>query len=121
MRVTQGGTQIWCPKCQEVSVCKGVNPSTLGKESGQRWYKTKHTDVQWFRRGRVCQTCYHEFLTAEVGEPFLDELCELRDALKELKENAELYVKQSSATSESLAKLTKSLSVLRALKIYKEV
>lgn len=118
-RVAQGGTQIWCPECEEVRVCAAVNPSTLGNPSGQRWYKQRHVDIQWFRRGRICQTCGHQFLTAEVNEQFLDELVELRDALREIKSNAEAYVKQSSAAAKSLAKLSQSLSVLRALKIYK--
>jgi hypothetical protein len=119
MRISQGGTQLWCPECKKTRICKAVNPSTLGEESGQRWYHTNHTDVHWFRRGRICQECEHEFLTAEVDEQFVDELCELRDALRDLKANAEAYVKQSSEASKSLATLTKSLRVLRALKVYK--
>lgn len=119
-RVAQGGTQMWCPSCKNVTVCAAVNPSTLGNPSGQRWYKTNHSDINWFRRGRICQRCNNEFLTAEVDEQFVDELVELRDALREIKSNAEAYVKESAAASKSLAKLSASLSVLRALKIYKD-
>lgn len=72
------------------------------------------------RRGRVCQDCYHEFLTAEVDERFIDELVELRDALAEIKANAEAYVTESAAASRSLSKLSASLGVLRAVKIYKK-
>ena len=119
MRTTQGGTQKWCPECKEVRVCAAVNPSQLGAKSGQRWYRKDHSDVQWFRRGLVCQTCQHEWLSAELPEAFIDELVELRDALSDIKANAETYVKESGKASKSLAKLSEALSVLRALKIYK--
>ena len=119
MRTTQGGTQKWCPKCQATRVCAAVNPTMLGKSSGQRWYKTQHSDIQWFRRGLVCQSCRHSWLSAEIPEDFLDELVELRNALSDIKANAEAYVKESAKASESLSKLGNSLSVLRALKVYK--
>lgn len=119
-RVSQGGTKKWCPTCQSVQVCAAVNPSTLGESSGQRWYNRDHTDIQWFRRGLVCQKCASEWLTAELPEKFLDELVELRDALKQIKQNAESYVKESQKASASLTKLSASLSVLRALKAYRD-
>ncbi len=120
MRVTQGGTQKWCPKCQVVTVCAAVNPSQLGATSGQRWFRRDHSDIRWFRRGLVCKKCDHEWLSAEVPEEFLDELVELRDALSDIKSNAETYAKESDRASKSLAKLSGALSVLRALKIYKK-
>ncbi len=119
MRTSQGGTQKWCPNCEDVKVCAAVNPSQLGEKSGQRWYKEDHSDIQWFRRGLVCQTCGHEWLSAEVPEDFIDELVELRDALRDIKTNAETYAKESDKASKSLAKLSEALSVLRALKVYK--
>ena len=68
----------------------------------------------------VCQTCEHEWLSAEVPEAFVDELVELRNALRDIKENAESYIKESEKASRSLVKLSQTLSVLRALKIYKK-
>lgn len=120
MRTAQGGTQIYCPQCERVRVCKAINPSYIAYESGQRWSRTDHTDINWFRRGRECLICGHEFLTAELDENFVTELVELRDALSEIKRNAEAYTKESAAAATSLEKLTKSLSVLRALNIYKK-
>lgn len=76
-------------------------------------------DIQWFRRGRECQHCGTQFLTSEVQETFLDELVELRDALGDLKKNAERYVGASKDAEASLHELTESLQVLRALQIYK--
>jgi len=116
----QGGTQKWCPNCESIQVCTAVNPSQLGEQSGQRWYKPDHADIQWFRRGLICQQCQNEWLTAEVEERFLSELVELRDALKEIKTHAEAYVKESQKAGQSLTKLSSSLSVLRALKVYRD-
>ncbi len=91
MKVTQGGTKLWCPTCKRVTVCKGINPSYVAGESGQRWHRADHKDIQWFRRGRECLSCSSQFLTAEVDEDFLGELVRLRDTLKSIKVNAEAY------------------------------
>ena len=120
VRTTQGGTQKWCPSCREIQICTAVNPSQLGFESGQRWYRSDHSDIQWFRRCLVCASCGHKWLSAELPEDFLDELVELRNALRDIKANAEAYMDEAERASAGLAKLTKSLSVLRALRIYQE-
>ena len=122
MRVTKGGTDMYCPSCKEVTTCKAVpaalvtyNPS----DYGQRKYYTKHDDIQFFQRGRECLSCGHDFVSAEVDLLFLEELVELRGALSDIKGNAEAFVKQSAAASVSLEKLSGSLGILRALKVYK--
>jgi hypothetical protein len=120
MRVAQGGTQMHCPYCGEVQVCRAISTTELGKRSGQRWYREDHEDIRWFRRGRECTACNNRFVTAEVDEDFLDELVELRNALANLKVNAEEYVKESTAASAALARLTSSLGLLRALNVYRE-
>lgn len=119
MRNAQGGTKKWCPSCEKIQVCTAVNPSKIAYESGQRWYKEDHQDINWFRRGLVCQSCNHEWLTAEVEENFLEELVELRDALSQIKVHAEAYAAESDKAANSLKKLGESLSVLRALKVYR--
>lgn len=116
----QGGTKKYCPQCKGVTICAAINPSQLGEKAGQRWYNKAHPDLQWFRRGLVCQACDDTWLTAEVHEDFLDELVELRDALKVIKDNAEQYIKESDKASASLKSLSGALGVLRALKVYKE-
>lgn len=118
MRVDQGGTRIYCPHCKKVTICAGKNPSYITGKSGQRWYRSDYSDIQWFRRARQCQTCFDMFLTAELSEDFLKELIELRGALANIKKNAEAYIHQSSSAAESLKQLAESLGVLRALKIY---
>jgi hypothetical protein len=122
MKTEQGGTQMWCPNCKEIRVCAAIRLSWLLTEDGsnQRWQKIKHPDLNWFRRGRECQTCHDRFITAEMDEEFLDELVELRDALADIKSHAEQYIEESSAASKTLKKLGKSLSVLKALQLYKK-
>jgi len=88
--------------------------------SGRRLYQRNHSDVHFFRRGRICLTCQHGFLTAETRERFLDELVELRDALAEIKRDPEQYIKDSEATGKSLTELNGSLNKLRTLKVYKK-
>ena len=118
-RIAQGGTNKWCPHCKEITICTAVNPSQFGERSGQRWYREEYEDIQWFRRGLICQNCGTKWLTAEVEEKFLDELTELRDALGDIKLYAEDYINESEKASISLKKLSGSLKVLKALKIYK--
>ena len=119
MKKKDGGMNIYCPYCAEVQECKVIPPSTIGLESAQRWGRTDHTDIQWFRRVRKCLRCENIFITAELDQDFLDELVALRNALSDIKFNAEKYQRESATASKSLAKLSESLSVLRALDLYK--
>lgn len=122
MRVTKGGTDMWCPGCKQIATCKAVPAAQVTYDAadyGQRKYYAAHTDIQFFQRGRECLFCGHEFVSAEVDSDFLVELIELRNALSEIKSNAEAYIKESAAASKSLAQLSESLGVLRALSVYK--
>ncbi len=118
----RGGTRMNCPQCGFTRVCKAVPPQEVSWRipSGQRWRRVGHEDLAYFRRGRRCLTCGHSWLSVEVLESQLDELVELREALADLKENAEAYSEQSHAAAESLGKLRESLDVLRALDVYRE-
>ena len=118
MKVKKGGTDLWCPTCKKITVCKGINPSYVAKESGQHWCRSDHNDINWFRRGRECLTCDDQFLTAEVNEGFLTELVRLRDALKLIKANTEKYLSQAADAEDALLKLKASLGKLRALDSY---
>lgn len=60
-------------------------------------------------------------MTTEVEIEFLEELMQLRHALGDIKKNAERYTKEASAAGKSLTKLTKSLGLLKALRVYKEI
>lgn len=123
MKVSKGGTDMWCPKCNEITTCKAIPGASVtwdADDYAQRRYHTAHTDLNWFQRGRQCLSCEHRFLTGEARLQFLFELVELRDALTEIKQNAEQYVSESKKASRSLERLTKSLGVLQALRLYKE-
>ena len=122
MRVSKGGTDMHCPACKEVTTCRAVPAAQVTydpSDYGQRKYYIEHDDIHFFQRGRECLGCGHEFVSAEVDLGFLQELVELRDALSAIKSHAEEYVKESAAASTSLSKLSESLGVLRALKMYK--
>lgn len=111
-----GGTQKWCPKCEEWRVVKAVSTSSIGEGSGQHRYMQTHQDIKFFRRGQECQTCWHEWVSVEVPRDFIYELIKLRNALSGIKKNAEVYSRESEIAAESLSRLSKSLSDLTALK-----
>jgi hypothetical protein len=115
-KVQKGGIDMWCPHCNAIRVCRADNPSTHGKPSGQRWYKISHTDVQWFRRGRTCTTCYSKWLTAELPESHVEELVRLRDFLPEIKAQATRFLAESRTAAASLAHLEKFLGDLDELR-----
>lgn len=122
MRIQKGGTDMYCPACKQITTCKAWPAALITgdpKDYGQKMTYTKHRDINWFQRGRECLSCHHDFITEEVDIEFLEELVELRDALSSIKSNAETYIQESTAASKSLSKLSESLSVLRALKVYK--
>jgi len=70
----KGGTNIYCPGCKSFTVCRAIPPTRTGKPKAQRWHRTDHEDISWFRRGRECLSCGHLFLSAEVDEAFIEEL-----------------------------------------------
>ena len=82
---SKGGTEMWCPQCEELTICAAIPNAELGLISSQRIYKTNEPDLNWFRRSRECQDCYHEFVTAEIEEKFIDELCMMRKALADIR------------------------------------
>ena len=122
MRVSKGGTDMFCPDSKQITTCKAWPAALITLDPNdcrQRMYYTKHKDINWFQRGRECLSCGHGFVTAEVDIEFLEELLELRDALSSIKSDAETYIQESAAASQSLLKLSESLSVLRALSAQK--
>ncbi len=75
------GTKIFCPSCKQFAICRAVSPTAIGEPKAQRWHRTDHQDISWFRRARQCLTCDQVFLTAELDERLLEELIELREKL----------------------------------------
>ncbi|WP_300464464.1 hypothetical protein [Desulfobacula sp.] len=117
-----GGTKMYCPKCKEIRVCKAIpiNDIDWEQKNAQRWYRKDHPDINWFRRGRECLECEHHFITSEINEKYIDELVELRNALADIKKHSEQYIDESNQASGTLQKLSDSLSLLQALKLYKD-
>ena len=114
-KVFKGGTDLWCPHCLAIRVCSAENPSAHGVPSGQRWRRSDHSDIQWFRRRRTCHTCWHSWLSAEVPECFITELAELRNAFSTIKAQSADVLGHSQVTTENLSKLESSLKSLSAL------
>jgi hypothetical protein len=114
---------MWCPECSSIQVLKAVPAAYItgeARDHNQRWYRKDYPDIHWFQRGRECLKCGHSFLTGEAQLTMLQELAELRDALASVKRNAEKYIEESEAAAEALTDLQQSLSILRALRIYKQ-
>ena len=85
MKVSKGGTDMYCPDCKKITTCKAVPAAQVtldASDYAQRKYYTKHADINFFQRGRECLSCGHEFVSGEVDLGFLQELIELRDALR---------------------------------------
>ena len=121
MKYSQGGTEMYCPHCKKIRICKAVDPSVISTKRDRKWQSKDYSDIHWFRRGRVCQTCSYKFLTAEIQESFLSELIELRSSLSEVKNNVEIYMKDLDAASKNLDKLSNSLNELKLLQAYQKV
>ena len=118
VKKTRSGTHLYCPACGNVEECPVVSLSEAGEPSQRRLYHIGHEDVNLFRRARKCDACEAVFVTNEVPEDLVNELIELRDALATVKTSAEDYIRESSAAAKSLGKLSRSLKVLKALKLY---
>ncbi|OUY08774.1 hypothetical protein [Acinetobacter populi] len=113
-----GGTKIYCPICKKIKVCKAIPVTYITydtKDYTQQMQIIGHPDIQFFQRGRMCTSCNHEFITAEIEYDFLNELCELRSALRKIKENAREYSTQTEVAQKTLKNLQISLEVLSAL------
>ena len=123
MKTSSGGTNMWCPNCKSIRTCRAVPGAQVTLDAddyAQRRYHSEHSDLNWFQRGRECLTCGFRFLTGEIRLRYLFELVELRNALADLKQNAEQYLEQSAEASATLNALNKSLGVLKALRLYQE-
>lgn len=118
---TKGGTRIFCPHCRVIQVCAVVPTTECGIPRGQRVRRTDHKDVQWFRRGRQCQVCKGYFLTAEVSEKFLEELVELRNALKAAREKATSSTEKAQSVIEAMTFLLANLHDIASRKTTQEV
>lgn len=78
-----GGTQLWCPNCESIQVCR-VDTTYVETDENRGnvfWHRAPH--IRSFRRPRVCNECEEFFWTDEVNEDLLDKFLdyeELTDA-----------------------------------------
>jgi hypothetical protein len=84
---SDGGTQLWCPKCDEIQECKVIS---YDNDSKGNFFHKEFPDLQWRARPRQCNVCDHHFNTYEIEQTAIDELVELRKLLIELKTSIEL-------------------------------
>lgn len=89
-----GGTKLYCPNCRSIEVCSAVPLADAFETGGQRLYFPAHADINWFRRARECQRCYHVFLTGELEGSLIDELVSLRSKSGELAEENKALKRQ---------------------------
>lgn len=120
-KTAKDGTDQYCPKCKRITTCKALPPSALGSKQGQRLGMRHHSDIQWFRRVRKCNTCNHTFYTAEIQEAFLDELRELRSKLNTIKARIQSYQKIAITTSNAVEELRSSLDSIESIDLFESV
>ena len=114
--MTRSATVVWCPKCEAFQPCKSRNlnewPSILAygdihEEDGRHLCNTKHEDICWSRRLRLCEECGQGFLTGELHEDLIDELAEIRDSLEKVIAAVDGYKAIQQEARKALSKLTR--------------
>jgi len=98
-------------------LAKAVSDDSDG--NARRRFHSDHRDFNWFQQGRNGLVCGFRFMTGEVNLTRSFELAQLRNALSDIKRNAEAYVIESQKACQSLAKLSVSLQALQALQALK--
>lgn len=111
----RGGTVIWCPECQYWRPCRAVPAAMITgnlHDYGQRWENTSHASLRWFQRGRLCQHCGAEFLTAEIDISVLIEMEDLRERLAKVEDILGLFSQYRNDTVSRLRYLANKLEEL---------
>ncbi len=94
--MTKGGPLLNCPNCGQLAHCLSVPLAKAEQEQARNLYFTAQQDVRWYRRARQCSSCSKVFLTAEIGEKFLDELVSLRKRLIKKRQAAVNSIKRTN-------------------------
>ena len=69
-----GGTQLWCPSCESIQVCRVDTDFIDSDESKGNVFWEGVPKIRSFRRPRVCNKCGEFFWTDEVNENWLVKL-----------------------------------------------
>jgi NTP pyrophosphatase (non-canonical NTP hydrolase) len=69
-----GGTQLWCPNCESIQVCRvdASYPETDENRGNIFWHQVPK--INSFRRPRVCNKCEGFFWTDELNEEWIEKL-----------------------------------------------
>ena len=68
---SSGAATMYCPSCKAVRRCDPVAAGRLGPEFRQRLSDGANPDSNWYRRVRMCRSCFYHFVTAEVSESLI--------------------------------------------------
>ena len=74
-----GGTQLWCPNCESIQICR-VDTTYVETEENRGnvfWYRAP--SINSFRRPRVCNKCEEFFWTDEINEGLLQKLLDYEE------------------------------------------
>jgi dCTP diphosphatase len=74
-----GGTQLWCPNCESIQVCR-VDATYIESDENRGnvfWHRVP--SIRSFRRPRVCNKCEESFWTDEINEDLLEKLLDYEE------------------------------------------
>ena len=69
-----GGTQLWCPNCKSIQVCRVDASYSESDENRGNIFWRQVPEINSFRRPRVCNKCEEFFWTDEVNEEWIEKL-----------------------------------------------
>ena len=74
-----GGTQLWCPSCESIQICRVDNSYVETDENRGNvfWHRVPH--IKSFRRPRICNKCEEFFWTDEINENLLEKLLDYEE------------------------------------------
>lgn len=87
-----GGTQLWCPKCRSIKVCKVLWYDNFSKGN---FTHPEFPDFHFRTRPRECNSCGHHFYTYEINATAIDELISLWKLMVEIKQSIDDHLSSS--------------------------
>ena len=74
-----GGTQLWCPKCKSIQVCRVDETFVQSDQNRGNVFWHRVPEVNSFRRPRICNKCEEFFWTDEVNEVWIEKLLDYEE------------------------------------------
>ena len=74
-----GGTQLWCPNCKSIQVCRVDSTYIESDENRGNVFWHRVPSIRSFRRPRVCNKCEESFWTDEINEDLLETLLDYEE------------------------------------------